>query len=248
MVRSALTLGAFLAAFGVPALAAEPVSDSDVAARRQQVMENESLQIDLPGYETFCRKERSVANRQTEMRTRERRRGFRAPVAPAALGAVAQIFQWALLALGAVVLVIVLVWLIRQLFEGSTRRSTPKVTVTKDAPQTDGPASEPAVEDLDLWIHRGEYGAAIHLLLLRAVRLLGRHGGRRISAGHTSREVLAGADLEAPARSALGELVAAVERFLFGGRKLDADDFARCRDAFGTVEKSLRETPAGEAP
>lgn len=249
-VGAVLVLAAALAGLVSPVLAAEPVSDPEIAARRQQVFENESLQVDLPGYERFCRKERSagVDSRPTELRPGERQREFRPPpIAPAALGAATQIFQWALLALGAVVLVLVLVWLIQQLIASTGQRRTPQVTVTEKAPEADAPVREGADEDLDLLVHRGDYGAAIHLLLLRAVRLLGRRGSRRIAAGHTSREVLASTDLEPPARGALGELVAAVERFLFGGRELDADDFSRCREAFGVVERSLRATPAEEA-
>jgi hypothetical protein len=244
-VLPALALGGLLALALASPLTAAPLPDREIRASRDRVLEDPGLQTELPGFEDLGR-----ANGTASSRTSRREGDWRLPDrrSPAALASVAHLFQWVLLALGAVALVMLLVWLFQQLVGDRWTRATPRGVAASDDPGAEEEApGAPAEGDLETLVRRGDYGAAIHLLLLRAVeRLSGR--GRRIAAGHTSREVLsASSDLPPPAHGALGELVAAVERYLFGGRDPGPADFERCRDAYGTLERALAETPAGDA-
>jgi|GEM_PF-5745203 len=240
-------------ASGPALLHADPLPDRELELRRDRVLDDPTLQTELPGWE-----EAGVQGghdrdpeRRTQSAAREGRdRDWRLPNLPAAalLGTVGEIFQWALLALGGVALVVLLAWLALQLLPGSRgSRARRRLDGSEDdSPEDagDGAFGDRSLldSDLDTLLREGEYGAAVHLLLLRAVRLLSRRRGR-IPAGHTSREVLAASRLEPAAQGALGELVAAVERSLFGGRRLEREDFQRCQDAFGRLRSGLEGAP-----
>jgi hypothetical protein len=82
----------------------------------------------------------------------------------------------------------------------------------------------PPGEDADTLAAAGRYSDAIHALLLA---LLARRGG--LHPAWTSREALARLRLQPPAREALGEIVALVERTLFGGCPATRADYERAR-------------------
>lgn len=221
----------------------------EIEALRDRVLEDPSLQTDLPGWEAH------EGTRSSKSRRSRPRRTWWLPDRPAAFAvtSVGSLLQLGLLALGAVALVTGLVWLTRELLtrrrRPSPRRSSPRRTAAGDAPaEPEDFEGMPPEGDLETLVGQGEYGAAIHLLLLKALdRLSGR--GPHFPAGRTSREVLsASTDLTPPAHGALGELVAAVERCLFGGHEPGREDFDRCRQAFGVVDRALSDTPGEEPP
>jgi hypothetical protein len=74
------------------------------------------------------------------------------------------------------------------------------------------------------------YSDAVHCLLLEALQRLdlAARQGRAL----TSREVLQRAALNPERRAALEELILTVERSLFGGADLQAEDYERCLGAF----------------
>lgn len=93
------------------------------------------------------------------------------------------------------------------------------------------PAPAP-LPDPELLAREGRFGDAVHALLLHALAAVARRRRTPVPASWTSREVLRDLDLPAEPRGALGELVAAVERYLFAGLPLGADDWERCRGAY----------------
>lgn len=122
------------------------------------------------------------------------------------------------------------------------RRTSPPTSLEPPRPAAPpppaaGPLSAP-LPDPEALAGEGRFGEAVHALLLHALVVLVRRRDVRLPVSLTSREVLAASGLEGAPRQALGELVAAVERFLFAGRRLDADDWERCRRAFGTLDGS----------
>ena len=240
LLLAPLLVGPLLSA---PRVAADPTPAPEIEALRDRVFEDPSLQTDLPGWEAL------EGTRSSKDRRSRPRRAWWLPDPPArtVLASAGQLLQWVLLAVGAVALVMGLLWLTRELVF-HRRGARPQPTAVGDDPaEPDETERSPVEGDLEALVDRGEYGAAIHLLLLKALdRLAGR--GRPIPAGRTSREVLsASADLAPSAHGALGELVAAVERYLFGGREPQRQDFDRCRRAFGVVDRALLDTP-GEEP
>jgi len=91
---------------------------------------------------------------------------------------------------------------------------------------------------------RGEYGEAIHTLLLRTLQELVRSASVRVAPAMTSREILARVPLLADARDALSGLITAVELTHFGESEATLDDYVRCRDQFQRFAAAFR--AAGE--
>jgi hypothetical protein len=99
----------------------------------------------------------------------------------------------------------------------------------------DGPERrvvERPLGDADELAMRGQYGEAIHVLLLRTLQELAARLPERLPPSLTSREILGRVRMPDDARAALGVLVAQAEVSHFGGRTPDAGDFASCRQHF----------------
>jgi hypothetical protein len=75
----------------------------------------------------------------------------------------------------------------------------------------------------------GRLDAAVHSLLLSAIRALSEEFGPP-KKSRTSRELIAHFRLEGDRRAAFSRLVAVVEGVVFGERPVDAEDYQRCRD------------------
>jgi hypothetical protein len=94
--------------------------------------------------------------------------------------------------------------------------------------------------DADELARRGELAEAIHTLLLRTLQELARTAAVRIAPAMTSREVLARVPLLADARTALAELITAVELTHFGDEPVNAADYDRCRQQFHVFAQAFR--------
>lgn len=81
----------------------------------------------------------------------------------------------------------------------------------------------------------GQYEEAAHVLLLGTIDQLVQVSGRDHPRSQTSRELVERLRLDSPQRQALGGLVNAVERTLFGGRPLTATTFEFCRRKVQTL-------------
>jgi hypothetical protein len=95
---------------------------------------------------------------------------------------------------------------------------------------------EAAARDLlaaaDRLAAQGRFAEAAHLLLLRSVEDIERHRPRSLRVSLTTREIAGLRALPEAARPAFARIGRVVERSLFGGRAVDADDFADCRRAY----------------
>ena len=89
----------------------------------------------------------------------------------------------------------------------------------------------------------GKYDQAVHVLLLRSLRVLAESQGLPVSL--TSREIVRDVTMPDDAREALAELVGEVETSLFGGRAVDAPSWARCRERYASFVAILRGANAG---
>jgi len=99
------------------------------------------------------------------------------------------------------------------------------------------PAPEQAralLEEADRLAAEGAYEEAAHLILLRSIQDIHSRRPRAVAIHLTSRDI---AQLEAmppPARTLFSGIAEAVEISLFGGRPLDREGYARCRDAYSS--------------
>lgn len=79
---------------------------------------------------------------------------------------------------------------------------------------------------------RGLFVEAAHLILLRSVQDIEKRRPRSVKISLTAREIAALPAIPDAARSAFVGIARLVERGLFGGRPVGADDFAQCRAAY----------------
>src|SRR5512140_1085354 len=96
------------------------------------------------------------------------------------------------------------------------------------------------LEDADELARRGLFAEAIHTLLLRTLQELVRSAAVRVAPAMTSREILARVPLLADARSALADLITAVEITHFGDEPANAADYDRCRRQFHVFAQAFR--------
>ncbi len=78
----------------------------------------------------------------------------------------------------------------------------------------------------------GRYAEAAHLLLLRSVEDIQSRRPRALRQSLTTREIATLSALPESARPAFARIGLVVERSLFGGAVVGADDFADCRQAY----------------
>jgi hypothetical protein len=88
------------------------------------------------------------------------------------------------------------------------------------------------LEDADRLAAQGQFVEAAHLILLRSIEDIEKRRPRMVGVSLTSRDIAGLPGLPPSARETFVGIAQTVERSLFGGRPLDRDGFARCRDAY----------------
>jgi hypothetical protein len=99
------------------------------------------------------------------------------------------------------------------------------------------PAPERArllLEEADRLAAEGKFVEAAHLILLRSIQDIHARRPRAVAISLTSRDIARLEALPPPARVLFSGIAEAVEISLFGGRPLDGDGYARCRDAYSS--------------
>lgn len=95
------------------------------------------------------------------------------------------------------------------------------------------------LEEADRLAAEGRFVEAAHLILLRSVEDIQARRPRAVAISLTSRDIARLDALPPPARALFAGIAEAVEISLFGGRPLDGEGYARCRDAYSSfVEAS----------
>jgi len=138
----------------------------------------------------------------------------------------------------AVVIILGVVWLLREL---SRYHGDAELDPTAPAQRAiDTGVIDRPLDDADQLAQQGRFAEAIHTLLLRTLQELARVSSTRIVPSLTSREILARISLVADARAALGGLITAVELTYFGDDVPGAADWERCRDQFHVFAAAYR--------
>lgn len=93
-------------------------------------------------------------------------------------------------------------------------------------------AARDLLVEADALAARGQYADAAHLLLLRSVQDIEKRQLRALRVSLTAREIARLKALPEAARPAFERIGRVVERSLFGGAAVGAQDFADCRQAY----------------
>jgi hypothetical protein len=99
------------------------------------------------------------------------------------------------------------------------------------------PAPEQAralLEEADRLAAQGRFVEAAHLILLRSIQDIQARRPRAVAVSLTSRDIARLETLPPPAQVLFAGIAEAVEISLFGGRPLDREGYARCRDAYSS--------------
>lgn len=148
-----------------------------------------------------------------------------------ALGPIWEVLFYVMLALLAVVLFVSLYPPAREALVAwwQRRRTRP------EAPPEWRPAPAQAralLAEADRLAADGDYGQAVHLLLLRSIEDIERWQGNPVGTALTARDIAAATALPAAARPVFSRLVAVVERALFGQCPVSATEWQGARDAY----------------
>lgn len=138
---------------------------------------------------------------------------------------------WIGLALLAGLILYAIVREILRLRKPSTKPDKPATPVEADW-RPDVQAARDLLAEADALAARGQYADAAHLLLLRSVQDIEKHQPRALRVSLTAREIARLKALPEAARPAFERIGWVVERSLFGGAAVDAQDFADCRQAY----------------
>ncbi len=114
-------------------------------------------------------------------------------------------------------------------------RARRRRTAGGEAPGRPPPGPPPAragdaERDAETLARAGRFEAAVHVLLLGVLDTLRDRIPSAVPEAGTSREIARTAPLPPAARTALGDLVLAVERSRFGRRPVDEGGYRACRD------------------
>jgi hypothetical protein len=148
-----------------------------------------------------------------------------------ALGPVLKWVFW----IGLALLVCLIVYaIVREILRLRAPRAKPrKPPVEREVVwRPDAQAARNLLAEADALAERGLYAEAAHLLLLRSVQDIEKHQPRALRVSLTTREIATLKALPDAARPAFASIGRVVERSLFGGTPVDAEDFAGCRQAY----------------
>lgn len=151
-----------------------------------------------------------------------------------ALETISPLLKWVFWIGLAVLAAAILYAIVREILRLRAPRAKP--TKPKAQVETEWRPDAQAARDLlasaDALAADGHYAEAAHLILLRSVEDIGRRQPRALRISLTTREIAGLTCLPDAARPAFMAISQVVERSLFGGAAVDAEDFIDCRRAY----------------
>lgn len=151
-----------------------------------------------------------------------------------ALQFIAPVLQWVFWIGLALVAALILYAIVREILR---MRAPPAKPVkprraAEEQWRPDARAARDLLAEADALAAQGRYAEASHLLLLRSVQDIEKRQPRMVRVSLTTREIARLKALPDAARPAFALIGRMVERSLFGGAPVGADDFAKCRQAY----------------
>lgn len=147
----------------------------------------------------------------------------------ASMGPVWQILFWVLIAVAVVVLLLALVPPLRAWVLDRLRQS--KSVIEEDAPQwtPEENRARALLADADARAAAGDYDGAVHIILLRSIDDIEGWRGQPLTPSLTARDIAGATELPEGARGVFARIAAVVERSIFAGQRLSADDWQAAR-------------------
>lgn len=153
---------------------------------------------------------------------------------PAALWA--QVLLWGVI----VIALIALLWLIGERLRSGqwrlprrrARAATPVAIEAEEEWRPDAAQGRAWLEEADELAARGLFAEAVHHLLFRSIEDIRHRRPQVVRPALTSRELAAASAIPAGARDLFAAIARQVERSLFGGRPVGADDWQAARAAY----------------
>lgn len=146
----------------------------------------------------------------------------------ASMGPVWQILFWVLIAVAVVVLAVALVPPLREWALDRLRRKTvPKEAAPEWTPEEN--RARALLADADARAAAGDYDGAVHIILLRSIDDIEVWRGQALTPSLTARDIARATELPEGARGVFARIAAVVERSIFAGQRLSADDWHAAR-------------------
>ena len=148
---------------------------------------------------------------------------------------VVQIIFWTILAC----LVLLFLWMVVQRFRHGEwrlprlkRRAAMLPAEEEEEWRPDEAPARAWLQEADALASQGQYAQAAHHLLLRSVEDLANRRPQLVRPALTSRDLSRAQGIPETPRKLFAQIAAVVERSLFGGRTVGADDWTDCRAAY----------------
>jgi hypothetical protein len=147
----------------------------------------------------------------------------------------ARIFLWSVLAVAAAMLLWAVYLRLRYGEWRMPRRRTSRPAGVDAVEEEWAPDAAPVrawLREADLLAEQGRFAEAAHLLLVRSIEDIARRRPRLVRPALTSRELADADAIPDPARNLFAGIARLVERSLFGGRAVDAQEWSSARNAY----------------
>lgn len=147
----------------------------------------------------------------------------------ASMGPLWQILFWVLIAVAVVMLIVALVPPLREWALDFLRRRKP--VADDDVPEwtPEETRARALLADADRLAAAGDYDGAVHIILLRSIADIEAWRGTPLTPSLTARDIARTDELPDGARGLFARIAAGVERSIFAGQRLSADDWQAAR-------------------
>jgi hypothetical protein len=153
-----------------------------------------------------------------------------------------RIFFWAMVAILAALLVWIVVDRVRhgvwRLPRLRPRRFVPGAQEAQEDWRPDAAPARAWLSEADALAAQGRYAEAAHHLLLRSVEDMAARRPHLVRPALTARDLARAPDIPAAPRRLFAQIAAVVERSLFGGRGVGAEDWSACRAAYADFARA----------
>jgi len=148
----------------------------------------------------------------------------------------ARILLWGVIGIAALALIWLIVERLRygqwRLPRRRSRAASPVAIETEEEWQPDVAQGHAWLEEADALAAKGLFAEAVHHLLFRSIEDIGKRRPQLVRPALTSREIAAATAIPTRARDLFAAIARQVERSLFGGRPIEADDWQAARAAY----------------